>query len=177
MGMAYGCKAGGFFLHESEMVCPQCGKKFSVHGEEWGWVYRYHKLCSYSCMKAMQKADKHKLRKIPEEEERKQPMITDKETQIIRLHKGGMTIPDIAKEMDMGPNEVGRVLKTYGFLKESKIVTEQEAKAYLELRNCGMTNAEIAERFGVIPNTVRRHIRRLEKAQGDKNATGDQSKH
>ncbi|MBQ9145714.1 MAG: hypothetical protein IJX70_04605 [Clostridia bacterium] len=39
------------FWESAEHICPVCGKRFYVMGQEWGWSYYGSRYCSYHCMR------------------------------------------------------------------------------------------------------------------------------
>lgn len=113
--------------------CARCGKEVYKHGEDWGWRYHGENCCSYTCMRAMEKAEEQKKPwkrvKVDAEaqyKEEKRPgfvrpkMAPEKEARIAEMVLAHTPYKRIAKEMHVALSTVSKIARENGVVKRPR---------------------------------------------------------
>ena len=96
----------GLALYE----CPVCGEFFQARRALWGYWYGGAMVCSYRCM-----------RKLEKREEAGELAVTEEQgAQMRELYEGGTSIPEIARQTGYSGNTVRDQLRKLGVYRESR---------------------------------------------------------
>ena len=90
--------------------CPVCGRVFEARRALWGYWYGGAMVCSYRCM-----------RKLEKREEAGELAVTEEQgAQMRALYEGGTSVPEIARQMGYSGHTVRDQLRRLGVYRESR---------------------------------------------------------
>lgn len=163
---------GGVNLNSLENIvkCSLCKKKFN-RTPEWGWWYRNNIVCSYHCMREMEKADPGSFYNMKKEARhlgmpdvpRNNAHMSDQESKEIYLAwKDGAGIEDLAAMFRRSRYGIKKALEGQGAVlppaKAVRRVTTGECREMRRLRDQGLTYKEIGKRLSLNKSTVQRNL-------------------
>lgn len=155
------------YLDSNERTCACCGKRFMISaGGEWGWVYDTKLTCSYTCMRKLQAEDRKRLTHEADFKEhlKTASMATQRDIdRIIDMKERGYRLSQISSVTGFSVNAICILIKRKVPVapghRRSKI-TDEMAEEFVRLYQNGMTQREIAERYGIGHTTVCQAIAR-----------------
>lgn len=101
------------------MKCARCGKSFQVTHAGWGYAYGGMYVCSYSCMRAMEREENG--------------MLSDEQkSQIDQLYASGKGVKEIAEALGAEASYVKSYIATQSLVNKSRTYKKKEAAAPAE---------------------------------------------
>ena len=167
-----------YIVEHTKARCPQCGQEYITHGDDWGYAYKHRRVCSYRCMRALQRADeKEQERKAQLAEEKPLPrqkakvVTPDGQRKILEMWAKGAKIGQIAKKTAYSTSLVISVLMEHDVYEQYRDAQKRDAAEWMILRRQGMSLREIGDRYNVDRTIVRRELADLENRE-KKNVSG-----
>ena len=121
-------------MNDIEVKCRSCGKLFNKT-PEWGWWYKSKIMCSYHCMRDMERLEDQKRPKRSQEyiasemgKPFREPMTAKKRAQILREVRSGKSYEKIAKDNSCGTSIVGQIARAAGIYRRAPRNGDWEAR-------------------------------------------------
>ena len=159
-----------------ETECPVCKKSFLVYTPDWYWKHRGENVCSYHCMRVLERQEEEETKKRgdrsgawtiiragrdrvtePVDVPQKPMAPEEREALIIKMRKHHYSYDAIGKAVGYSPRNVKHVLLKNGVYDANR-VTEEEIAGYVRLRKAGMSIENIARRYKRSYSTVRANL-------------------
>lgn len=160
-----------------EPKCPVCKKRFIQYTPDWYWRHGDKILCSYKCMRVLEKADNEKSdgkrtygnaagRRTNEERVRASEHIDvpggmtpyQREMKVVELRQKHFSYGAIAKAVGYSEGNIKVILHRHGILNPASFVSREELNTYIRQYQNGMSIENIARRHRRAYSTVRRHL-------------------
>lgn len=150
-------------INGSERQCPVCGKRYLItcRFDEWGFGYGRTLLCSYHCMRDFERRRENmRKRLIGMNEAALEINRQERDREIVRRYKAGMTMNAISVYLGCGHETVRTVLRRNGVTFDS--VRSARDAAIIDMHKAGLSARKIATELGISDRTVQNVLRREE---------------
>lgn len=155
--------------------CAKC-KKIFVRTPEWAWWYRDSIVCSYHCMRTMEREDPHsrinmEARNVTPKTSglaRNMRRITEEEANgIMQDYRAGLNFTLIAEKYDRSPSTISALVRQGGYKPPAQKATlhkpldDDGRKEIRRLYKRGLNAWDISKQLDLNPTTVYRVINRI----------------
>lgn len=166
---------GGYTLAglSTNTECACCKKVFG-RTPEWYWKYSGKYVCSYHCMRALEKADPKSVYNMKifyknyeqldqlADKKNTTPLMEMEKLKILEEFRAGATVAELERRFRRSTKTIGRVIAEAGEKVRSLKMTEEDKARIRELRAQGLTSYQIAEAMGIAQSTALRYCRGTE---------------
>ena len=112
-------------MNDIEVKCRSCRKLFN-RTPQWGWWYKSHIVCSYHCMRDLERLEEQKQKKRPEAyiasemgKPLRERMPEKKRAQILKEVRSGKSYEKIAADNGCGTSIVGQIARAAGIYRRA----------------------------------------------------------
>lgn len=152
---------------DKKAVCAKCGKEFNTT-PQWYWYYGSKIVCSYKCMRAMERDDPKSMayQKLHEAERAKKPKpppFTQEEYETVReMYEQHATYEEIAEAIHRSTGSIAGIVHKLGCtLRRKEGLNPETVQAIRNLWAQKMTGYQIAKTLGVSTYTVYKYAKEI----------------
>lgn len=162
-------------------ICPACGKEFNRYTPDWGLKYGSKDVCSYNCMRKMEREDpkSYEYKKIHgETKTRKDPEpLTDVQISAIkRMYAMGATYETIAKALKRSTGTIASAVKRLGLKQRGSTGLPQEKVDRIKsMWQEGINGYQIAKQLNIVTSTVYKYVNGMPRGEKENQPNENQA--
>lgn len=152
--------------------CPVCGKEFNRVQQDWGWKYGSKLVCSYHCMRKLEREDpaSYEYKKLNgDTKTNKQPEpLTDVQISVIRrMYALGATYESIGKAIHRPTGSIASVVRRLGLQQRGNTGLPQEkVNKIIRMWQDGKSGYQIAQQMHTATSTVYKYVEGIQRGRG-----------